>query len=204
MKPRKKRSLAYIALAIAIALISINLIFGYGYPKDIKQRADELYAYCKKNGYNTHIGIIVDYGVHSGKCRYFVWDFAKRKAVVSSVCPQGKGRDKTYGKDVFSNKPGSKCSSLGHYSIGKERKMYTMDFYCFELDGLDASNSNARARSILLHPTYLLPISVYPLPISSAIPYSSGCITIPPRKYKETAKFLRGAGDKPVIMWVYN
>lgn len=57
MKTSKKRSLAYIALAIAIALISINLIFGYGYPKDIKQRANELYEYCKKNGYNTHIGI---------------------------------------------------------------------------------------------------------------------------------------------------
>ena len=204
MKRNSKRLFAYIALAIAIALIAINLIFGYEYPKDIQQRANELYAYCKKNGYNSHIGILVDYSVHSGKCRYFVWDFAKRKAVVSSVCPQGKGRGKTYGKDVFSNKPGSNCSSLGHYSIGKERKMYTMNFDCLELDGLDASNSNARARTILLHPTYLLPISVYPLPICSAIPYSSGCVTIPLSKYKETAKSLRGAGDKPVIMWVYN
>ena len=204
MKSIRKRLFAYIALAIAIALIAINLIFGYEYPKDIQQRANELYEYCMKNGYNTHIGILVDYGVHSGKNRYFVWDFAMRKAVVSSVCPQGKGRGQTYGKDVFSNQPGSNCSSLGHYSIGKERKMYTKNFNCFELDGLDASNSNARARSILLHPTYLFPISIYPLPINSAIPYSAGCVTIPPSKYKETAKFLRGAGDKPVIMWLYN
>ena len=31
----------------------------------------------------------------------------------------------------------SHCSSLGHYKIGRERKMYNYPVNAFELDGLD-------------------------------------------------------------------
>ena len=207
MKSPRVRKYLYLILIAAIvicAMVVVNLCFGNRLPKDIEQKAAELYAYCQERGYNTQIGILVDYSLYSGRNRYFVWDFAKGEAVVSSVSPMGCGKGRSYGRNKFSNEPGSRCISLGHYKIGKERQMYSLNRKCFELDGLDSSNSNARSRSILLHPSSLPSISVYPLPIISAIPYSAGCITMPFSKYDETAKLLKSVGDKPVIMWVYN
>ena len=207
MKSPRGRKCLYLILIAAIvicAMVVVNLCFGSRLPKDIEQKAAELYAYCQERGYNTQIGILVDYSLYSGRNRYFVWDFAKGEAVVSSVSPMGCGKGRSYGRGKFSNEPGSRCISLGHYKIGKERQMYSLNRKCFELDGLDSSNSNARSRAILLHPSSLPSISVYPLPIISAIPYSAGCITMPFSKYDETAKHLKSVGNKPVIMWVYN
>jgi hypothetical protein len=207
MKFPRGRKFLYLILFIAVAICSMvvaNLCFGSRLPKNIEQKAEELYAYCQERGYNTQIGILVDYSLYSGRNRYFVWDFAKGEAVVSSVSPLGCGKGRSYGRGKFSNDPGSQCTSLGHYKIGKERQMNSLNRKCFELDGLDSSNSNARSRLILLHPSSLPSISVYPLPIISAIPYSAGCITMPFSKYDETAKLLKSVGDKPVIMWVYN
>ena len=207
MKSPRGRKYLYLILIAAIvicAMVVVNLCFGNRLPKDIEQKAAELYAYCQERGYNTQIGMLVDYSLYSGRNRYFVWDFAKGEAVVSSVSPMGCGKGRSYGRNKFSNEPGSRCISLGHYKIGKERQMYSLNRKCFELDGLDSSNSNARSRAILLHPSSLPSISVYPLPIISAIPYSAGCITMPFSKYDETAKHLKSVGDKPVIMWVYN
>ena len=207
MKSPRGRKYLYLILIAAIvicAMVVVNLCFGNRLPKDIEQKAAELYAYCQERGYNTQIGILVDYSLYSGRNRYFVWDFAKGEAVVSSVSPMGCGKGRSYGRNKFSNEPGSRCISLGHYKIGKERQMYSLNRKCLELDGLDSSNSNARSRAILLHPSSLPSISVYPLPIISAIPYSAGCITMPFSKYDETAKLLKSVGDKPVIMWVYN
>ena len=207
MKSPRGRKYLYLILIAAIvicAMVVVNLCFGSRLPKDIEQKAAELYAYCQERGYNTQIGILVDYSLYSGRTRYFVWDFAKEEAVVSSVSPMGCGKGRSYGRNKFSNEPGSRCISLGHYKIGKERQMYSLNRKCFELDGLDSSNSNARSRAILLHPSSLPSISIYPLPIISAIPYSAGCITMPFSKYDETSRLLNSVGNKPVIMWVYN
>lgn len=105
-----------------------------------------------------------------------------------SLCGHGKGGDSNIFKGEFSNVPDSNCSSLGHYKIGKERRMYNYPINAFELDGLDKTNSNARARAILIHP--------------SIGPRSLGCITMPFQNYKRMAKILHSQNGS-TIMWVY-
>ena len=119
----KKRFLLLISLTVVLlCAIAIFSIIGNRLPDNIETKAQELKEYCVKNNYNTNIGILVDYSVHSGRTRFIVWDFKNNKALLKSICAQGCGTGENQGKNVFSNEIGSLCSSLGHYKIGKERK----------------------------------------------------------------------------------
>lgn len=157
-------------------------------PSDLQARAVELRSYCRFRGYNTDYGILVDYGRHSFQQRLYVVDLNTGDIVMRSLCGHGRGGNSNMFKGEFSNVSGSHCSSLGHYKIGKERRMYNYPVNAFELDGLDKTNSNARARAILLHP--------------SIGPRSLGCITLPFHRYKRLAKMLH-MQCVSVIMWVY-
>ena len=171
-----------IALTI-IAVMACNLK-----PVDLKGRVEELKEYCRTNGYNTEYGILVDYGRLSVQKRFYVYDFKQDKIVMNTFAGHGNGGKSNILKADFSNVSGSHCSSLGHYRIGKERKMYTRSCKAFELDGLDATNSNVRSRAILIHP--------------SSYPLSWGCVTLSFIKYQTLAKILRTQPEN-VIMWVY-
>lgn len=209
------RPLMVISIAVSVALLFavLCIIRGACTPDTLESKAAELYAYCKKKGYNTDVAILVDYGRHSGRVRFFVWDFNESRPLLKSICAQGCGKGDMEGKNVFSNEIGSLCTSLGHYKIGWERTISRLGGRpAFTLVGLDATNSNAVVRGILLHPVRLPSFAIYPFPIPSKVrrisgravvrPYSEGCITVPSDKYRETADILHHA-RKPVIMWVY-
>ena len=63
--------------------------------------------------------ILVDYSIPSNKPRMFVYDYKEEKIVKKFWCAHGFGGGSTDSIPVFSNKPGSNCSSLGLYSIDK-------------------------------------------------------------------------------------
>ena len=157
-------------------------------PSDLLAKTIELQSYCRFHGYNTNYGILVDYGRCSFQQRLYIVDLNTGDIVMRSLCGHGKGGDSNIFKGEFSNVPDSNCSSLGHYKIGKERRMYNYPINAFELDGLDKTNSNARARAILIHP--------------SIGPRSLGCVTMPFLNYKRMAKILRFQNGN-TIMWVY-
>lgn len=131
-------------------------------PVDIKSKAAELEAYCKTKGYNADYGILVDYERNSLQKRLFVYDFNNDKVVMSS---------------------------LGHYRIGRERRMYNRPIMAFELDGLDRTNSNARPRAILIN--------------AGVGPLSWGCISLPFTRYAQLSGILEGL-PKNVIVWAYD
>lgn len=205
-----KKVLRITAIIIVLGLTMYSI--GHIPPRNLEAKAAELEQYCKRNGYNTDVGILVDYSLYSGRERFFVWDFHKKKIITSSICAQGCGGAKTFGGNSFSNTPGSNCSSLGHYKIGRKRKMYVMPIaMAYELDGLDKTNSNARSRAILLHQTFL-PTFIFPLPIPNGLrisgkqivpAFSEGCVTIPFSKFNSCSKAIENI-KKPIIMWVYN
>ena len=134
---------------------------------ETKQRAREYAAkaklYCKQNGYRTDYCFLVDFDVHSGKNRFFVWDFTKGKIVYSTICVHGCGGRSTYEKPILSNKPGSKCSSEGRYKVAERKKLSKYPMPCYALDGLDTTCSNARIRGILIHPN-TWQFATFPLP----------------------------------------
>lgn len=200
------------SIFVALILFLLFLIIGNSTPKDLDERAEEALNYCKENGYSTDYCMLVDYGRHSGRVRFFLWDFEKGKPVLKSLCAHGYGKGSTARRPVFSNEIGSFCSSLGHYRVGKEKTMSkpkgrkTLVLY-----GKDKTNSNALQRGILIHPVSLPNFSIYPLMIPVKVhkvlghkirPKSEGCITIPFRKYEKVVEIVESS-SKPLMLWVY-
>lgn len=157
-------------------------------PADISSKAQELKAYCIDNGYNADYGILVDYGRHSFQKRLFVYDFNREKVILSSLCAHGSGGESTIFMGDFSNVPGSHCSSLGHYRVGRNRNMYRRPVPAFEVHGLDKSNSNALLRGILIHP--------------SAGPLTLGCFGMPVFKYHKLSDWLKTMPQN-IVLWAY-
>ena len=209
---RKTHKVLFILISSALFLLLLFLITGHSTPKDLDARAEEALEYCKEKGYNTDCCLLVDYGRHSGRVRFFLWDFEKEKPALKCLCAHGYGKGSTARKPVFSNEPGSFCSSLGHYRVGKEKTMSKpKGRKALVLYGKDKTNSNALQRGILIHPVSLPNFPIYPLMIPVKVhkilghkirPKSEGCITIPFRKYSEVVETVKSS-SKPLMLWVY-
>ena len=208
----KNQHLFKISVTLTIFVLLLFLIIGHSAPRDLDERAEEALEYCGENGYSTEYCLLVDYGRHSGRVRFFLWDFDKGKPLLKSLCAHGYGNGSTARRPVFSNDPGSFCSSLGHYRVGKEKTMSKpKGRKALLLYGRDKTNSNALYRGILIHPVSLPNFSIYPLMIPVKVhtilghkirPKSEGCITIPFRKYSKVVETVKSC-SKPLMMWVY-
>lgn len=120
--------------------------------KRIKGRAEALEALCKREGYNTDIAIFIDLARHSGRRRFVVWSFAEQRAILCCPVSHGSGSPMSHQRSAYartSNEDGSHLSSLGRALIAEryEGRYGT----AYRLDGLDATNSNLRSRSVVLH-----------------------------------------------------
>lgn len=172
----------------ALFIMAIGVCLSNADPRDLQSRTLELKSYTRSRGYNADYGVLVDYRRHSFQRRLYVVDLNSGDVVMRSFCGHGRGGKSNILKGEFSNVSGSNCSSLGHYKIGRERNMYNYPVKAFELDGLDKTNSNARPRSILIHP--------------SVGPRSLGCVTLPFLKYRKLSRLLHLQYGE-VIMWAY-
>ena len=141
----------------------------------------------------------MDFDVHSGKNRFFVWDFKKEKIVYRTICVHGHGGGSTYEKPVLSNKPGSKCSAGGRYKIGRTRRMNSHpNMHCIEVDGLDPTCSNARRRAILIHPS-AWQFATYPIPVMWR---TAGCFGTSLRAFRKLDEY-KNMSNKPMLLWAY-
>ena len=166
---------------ICISFLAINLGINTIERITRKVNYDELKKYCHKKGLSENYAVVVDFELHSGKHRFFVCDLKKEKIVASSLCAHGVGNGSTPRKPVFSNEVGSLCSSLGHYKITHKHRMATSGLMSFRLEGLDATNSNAHQRGILIHSAKVISLcrlGIFPfyLPLDKRI--SSGCFAV--------------------------
>lgn len=108
------------------------------------------YYALKEEGVLKQEGIltIVDFTQHSSKERMYVINVETFEIIKKSLCAHGKntGMEKA---TRFSNISGSLQSSLGFFLTAET---YTGKFdYAMRLDGLEAANSRARERGIVVH-----------------------------------------------------
>lgn len=185
---RKFKKNLLVLFAACVAIVGPYMVICNSMPVDIDVKAKELKKYCSAGGYNTDYAILVDYGRLSLQKRLFVYDLNRDKVVMRSFAGHGSGGKSTFLKADFSNSHGSHCSSLGHYKVGRNRKMYNYTWVpAYELKGLDKTNSNAMARGILIHP--------------AVGPLSLGCVTLPLYRYHQLSMFLKT--QRNVILWTY-
>ena len=125
---------------------------------------------------NPRYWAIADFNQHSAKKRFYVFD-TKAEKIVQYLVAHGVGSEgaKDDGMaEVFSNVPNSLCSSLGIYLcldeyVGKHGKS-------LRLEGLEATNSNALARDIVLHSAEY--VSESTIKKSGRIGRSHGCFVV--------------------------
>lgn len=160
----------------------------------IMQRAEQLLAYARKNGYDTSVVFVLNMRIASGKDRFFVYDAAQKKVVGQSLVAHGRCNETVQISRRYSNVVGGGCTSLGKYKIGAA---YQGKFgLAYKLHGLDASNSNAFERFVVLHSHECVPNNeVDPYPICQ----SDGCPTVSPAFLKVLAGII-DRKTKPVLL----
>ena len=170
----------------------------------LQAKAQEAFNFCKSNNRNTDFCLLFDMSIHSGKYRGFIWNFntnsiEERFLVSHGCCDQQWSGDKTKTNPKFSNISDSHCSSLGKYLVAERGWSNWGINVKYELDGLEASNSNARKRIIVLHSWEVINDNeVYPV----GTPEGWGCPAVSDNTMKKLdLKFQQS--KKPVLLWIY-
>lgn len=171
--------------------------------KDYASKHKEALAFCKAKGFSQEYYFLVDLSVHSGRNRFFIYDFTKNKVTDSNLVTHGscdipENYSDKFEKARFSNADGSHCSSLGKYRIGQRDYSSWGINVKYWLDGLDPGNSNARSRIVVLHSwDAVADEEIYP----DYSPLSWGCPAVSDdfmRKLDEKLQRTR----KPVLLWI--
>ncbi|MDO9183019.1 MAG: murein L,D-transpeptidase catalytic domain family protein [Bacteriovorax sp.] len=144
------------------------------------------------NYYETHLNVIankrvigvIDFKQHNSKERFYIIDL-NTGHVDKYLVAHGKNSDPDYDGNatIFSNTSGSEASSVGFYLTAETYE--GNHGYSLKLDGLSNTNSNARSRSIVMHPAdYVAP--------GSKIGRSWGCPAVEPRYSVQIIDQLKG------------
>ena len=155
----------------------------------------DLYVYKKEAtslGLDDKRFIYIDMSIHSGKNRLFVYDFKKKKVVYS--CPVMSGLGGKNKKNIFSNEIRSFCSSKGRYKLKHTPTKSNNYWLKYTLHGLDGTNSNAKRRGVVLHPSSYVPtFESYPKKIG----YSKGCPSVSYLSFFVISSYI---GEKDMLL----
>ena len=158
--------------------------------------ADSLSHWLKKNGYSSNLIFLADMGLPMNINRFYIVNADSHIVKQRFLVAHGSGKGSSNDSAVFSNKPGSLCTAPGKYKIGKE--LFGEYGKGYWLDGLDATNNNARKRLIVFH-YYLMQTSVEN---SNHHYFSSGCPMLAKTSF-DVCDSLIQKESKPVLMYIY-
>lgn len=163
----------------------------------IINKAKEIKAFLKNNPkYNKDVFFLLDMRIPSNKYRFFVYDTKKNKITDSGLVAHGSGSATATGELQFSNTDGSLMTSLGKYYIGDS---YNGTFgKAYRMYGLDATNSNAYVRNIVLHSHKRMPYNEQISPII----LSWGCPMLNEKFYLRIQEIL-DQSDKNILLYIY-
>ena len=153
---------------------------------------------------NTDVAILIDMKIPSGLKRFVVWDYKRDTVIMSGLVTHGCGikkwaSDQTSEAPVFSNVIDSHCSSLGKYKIGA-RGYSTFGIHInYLLYGLEKTNNNALARTVVLHSWDAVPDKET---YHAGIAESWGCPAVSNDFMIEVDNVLK-TKTKPVLLWIY-
>lgn len=163
----------------------------------------EALAFCKEQKFNEDYYFLIDMSVHSGKNRFFIYDFKENKVTAQNLATHGscdvfEENNTRVQKAAFSNRADSHCSSKGKYKIGSRDYSSWGIHVKYWLEGLEETNSNAKDRVVVLHSwTAVSDTEIYP----SYSPLSWGCPAVSDNFMRKLDTKLQQA-KKPVLLWI--
>lgn len=163
----------------------------------IRDKALYLGTYAKQNGYDTTLCFVVNMNPASGDFRFFTFSLRLKKFIDSGLVAHGRCNEAFLKGRKYGNAMGCGCTSLGRYKIGEKYNGKWGASY--RLYGLDASNSNAYARNVVLHGHPSIPDKevVYPLF------QSDGCVTVSPGYFSKMSAQIDKC-SAPILMEIYD
>jgi hypothetical protein len=138
--------------------------------------------------FDNHYALLVDMSQPSKADRMMVYDIQRQRIVFSTRVMHGKGSGAEWATE-FSNRLGSHKSSLGRYVV--IGSYYGKFGEAYRLAGLDETNSNALARSIVLHHSSYVR--------KDRIGRSDGCPAVSPQALNLMYPYLK----KGTLLWIY-
>lgn len=162
-----------------------------------QSKVSEIRSFIKGRNYNQDLAFFINFKIHSGKYRYFVYDLKNDKILQKAIVSHGSGSVIQNSKELrFSNVEGSYQSSLGKYEI---KESYIGKFgKSYRLNGLESTNNNALQRAIVLHSYSCIP------DIESQNPacLSLGCPMLSANAFNQTAKYI-DQSKQPIILYAF-
>ncbi|MFC6267116.1 murein L,D-transpeptidase catalytic domain-containing protein [Frigoriflavimonas asaccharolytica] len=172
---------------------------------DLTLKVKEAKEFINKNALNDDFCILIDLGIHSGRKRFFVWDFKKNQVIDEFLVGHGCGdnqwsADNSKENPTFSNEVDSHRSSLGKYKLGKRGFSNWGVNINYIMHGLEKTNSNAVERIIVFHSWEAVSDEeIYP----AGTPEGWGCPTISNKSFLALDPMIKNS-QKPVLMWIYS
>lgn len=154
-------------------------------PQSLKAKALAYFHANLSHIANSAYVSIVDFSKPSNEARFFIIDM-NSGAVLTLHVAHGKNSDPTNSgmASLFSNRPNSDQSSLGFYLTAET--YFGKHGLSLRMDGLSTSNSNVRAREIVLHgANYVLEANVVP-------GRSWGCLAVAMSERDQVIQLLKG------------
>ncbi|WBV57254.1 murein L,D-transpeptidase catalytic domain family protein [Chryseobacterium daecheongense] len=157
----------------------------------------EIKRFLAGKSYNQNLAIFINYKIHSGKYRYFVYDLKNNTILQQAIVSHGSGSvNKNTDVLSFSNTEGSYQSSLGKFEI---KESYIGKFgKSYRLNGLDSSNNNAMGRAIVIHSYGCIPDKESQTPACLSL----GCPMLSSGSFQQTARFI-DSSKLPVILYAF-
>ncbi len=174
------------------------LLFNYLLHQKTDSLRQHLPGWLRRQGYNTRRVLVAHLGLHSGLPRMVLLNVADGSWADSGLVAHGSGPEVFAERPIYSNVPNSHCSSLGKYRIGTAYKGRFGT--AFKLHGLEAGNSKAFERFVVLHAYDCVPdATVFPDYICN----SQGCPMVS-YGFLDRLKKVITASDKPMLLWIVN
>ena len=171
--------------------------------KDYNSFHKEAKEFCTKNEYNEDYYFLVDLSIHSGKNRFFIYDFKTKKVLDKNLathgsCDQFEENPDKWKKVKFDHRVDSHCSMKGKYKIGNRDYSSWGINVKYWLHGLEATNKSAEKRVVVLHSwSAVKNKEVYP----RHSPLSWGCPAVSDA-FMEKLDVRLQQSEKPVLLWI--
>ena len=206
MHMKKKTVISILFLVLTLVVAGLTLTFGRMWYESrkhyerIEDRAEQAFRYAKRKGMSTNYCVLVDYSIPSGSPRVFVWSFNERKVVYKGYAMHGPGKGSTDRTPVFSNVPGSHCSSVGKFEVTRQHGIRNKTGYC--LKGLERSNSRAYARGIMIHGSRWVDNNTWRRYIPLNGKCCLGCVTVSHKDMRHIGRIIEQE-ERHILLWSY-
>ncbi len=165
-------------------------------PVIAEQQLASLKKFADFNNYNNEVCFLIKMSLPSGSKRFFSYDLRKDSVRNSGLVTHGNCYQYWLEGRRYSNKPGSGCTSLGKYKIGKS--YYGKFGLAYKLYGLDDTNNKAFERFVVMHAHACVPDKE----TKNDICQSNGCPTVSPA-FLDKLQTIIDKSPRPVLLYIY-